>query len=113
MNWLVSLVVRSATATIEVLGSIPRSSKVLLSFSMKFSIAGVRICAWLMAIGSPPIPWDLNIPANCGCILVHLCLILRQYRRGAFDADRNVENKTVVRHGGRPPGLLIYTVIMA
>ena len=29
-----------------------------------------------MAIGSPPITWD-NIPANCGCALVHLCLTLR------------------------------------
>ena len=39
-NCLVGLVVLSATATLEVLGSISRSSKkVLLGFSMKFSIA--------------------------------------------------------------------------
>ena len=47
---------------------------------MNFSIADlprVWICARLMAIGSPPITWDLNIPANCGCTLVHLCLTLR------------------------------------
>ena len=76
---LVGLVVLSATATLEVLCSIPRSSKkcywVFLWNSQKQ--LGVRICARLMAIGSPAITWDLNIPANCGCTLVYLCLTLR------------------------------------
>ena len=39
LDCLVSLAVLSATATLEVLGSNPRSSKVLLGFSMKFSVA--------------------------------------------------------------------------
>ena len=53
--------------------------KVLLGFSMKFSVVArsLDLCPVIMAIGSPPITWDLNIPANCGCTLVHLCLTLR------------------------------------
>ena len=79
VNCLVGLVVLNATATLEVLGSSHRSSKkcywVFLWNSQQQ--LGVWICARLMAIGSPPITWDLNIPANCGCTLVHLCLTLR------------------------------------
>ena len=59
-NCLVSLVVLSATAALEVLGVIPRSSKLLLGFSMKFSVLGVRICARFMTIGLPPITCDLK-----------------------------------------------------
>ena len=47
IDCLVSLVVLSATATLESLDSIPRSSKVLLGFSMKFSVARSWICARL------------------------------------------------------------------
>ena len=78
-NCLISLVVLSATVTLEVLGSIPKSSKKSYWDFLRNSQSQlvVRICARLMAIDSPPITWDLNIPANCGCILVHFCLTLR------------------------------------
>ena len=81
MDWncLGSLVVLSATAMLEVLGSIPGSSKKCywdFLWNSQWQL-GVWVCARLMAIGSPPITWDLNIPANCGCTLVHLCLTLR------------------------------------
>ena len=52
-NCLVGLVVLSATATLEVLGSIPESSKkVLLSFSMKFSVAARSELNWVNLKGT-------------------------------------------------------------
>ena len=52
----VGLVVASTTVEQRVLGSIPGSDKVLLDFQIRdFSNShGVWICAWLMAVGSPP-----------------------------------------------------------
>ena len=59
-NNFVGVVVASTTAEQGVLGSIPGSDKVLLGFSSRdFSIT-IWICAQLMAIGSPPITWDLK-----------------------------------------------------
>ena len=52
-----------ASATAGKGGSIPRSDKVLLSFVYQGFLSnshGVWIPAQLMAIGSPPITWDLK-----------------------------------------------------
>ena len=58
---LVGRVVASATAEHKVLSSIPESGKLMLGFPIRNVSVVAGICARLMAIGSPPITWDLNI----------------------------------------------------
>ena len=76
---LVSLVVLSATATLEVLGSSPKSSISVIGFFYEIlsSSSELGICTRLLATGSPPITWDLTpLPNPSGNTGVMVCYVM-------------------------------------